>query len=412
MRGNRLLVPVVFVLSAGALFWRMGDGSGERAAAASPAADTLLDVDSARVARSLSGSSDWRTDFSRVTVSPDEIVSGGPPKDGIPSIDDPGFQSNEEADGWLHSSDPVMVVEAGGEVKAYPLRILVMHEIVNDRVGGTPVAVTYCPLCNTALVFERALPGGEVAEFGTTGRLRHSDLVMYDRTTGTWWQQATGEGIIGRYAGRTLDFVSSNTLSWEKAKEFHPDARVLSRETGYDRDYSRSPYPGYEDRSKKPIERFVSKSTPGPLPPMERVAAVDLDGGWAAPYSVLAERRVVSDTVAGRPLVVFWAPGASSTLDEANISRGKDVGQVAVFDRRVDGRGALTFRWDSEAGDDGAWVDEDTGSRWNLAGRAVAGPLQGRTLDGIRHDSPFWFAWVGFRPETELWSADGEARGQ
>ena len=411
MRGNRLLVPVVFVLAAGALFWRMGETGGEGPAPTSPSADTLLDVDSARVARRLSGSSEWRTDFSRITVPPDEIVSGGPPKDGIPSIDEPQFQPIDAADSWLNASDPVMVVEAGGEVKAYPLRILVMHEIVNDRVGGVPVAVTYCPLCNTALVFDRTLPGGEVVEFGTTGRLRHSDLIMYDRATGTWWQQATGEGIVGRHAGRVLDFLSSNTLSWDRLKEFHPDARLLSTETGYDRDYSRSPYPGYEDRSREPIRRFVSGSTPGPLPPMERVAAVDLEGGWAVPYSALAERRVVNATVAGRPLAVFWAPGAASPLDDVRMSRGEDVGQVTVFDRRLDGRGTLGFRWESGAdGGEGAWVDRETGSRWNLAGRAVADPLRGRELEEVRHDSPFWFAWVGFRPETELWSPGGSDR--
>ncbi|MDP2497311.1 MAG: DUF3179 domain-containing protein [Candidatus Palauibacterales bacterium] len=408
MRGDRLLVPVVFVLSAGALFWRMGEPGGEGPSPTSPAADTLLDVDSMAVATRLAGGATWKTDFSRITVPPEEIVSGGPPKDGIPSIDEPRFQSIGEADSWLNPSDPVMVVEAGGEVRAYPLRILVMHEIVNDRVGGVPVAVTYCPLCNTALVFERTLPGGQVVEFGTTGRLRHSDLIMYDRSTGTWWQQATGEGIVGRHAGDTLAFRSSNTFSWERAREFHPDARVLSRETGYDRDYSRSPYPGYEDRGKQPIQRFVSGATPGPLPPMERVAAVDLDGGWAVPYSVLSERRVVNATVAGRPLTVFWAPGAASPLDEVEVSRGEDVGQVAVFERRIEGEGTLSFRWETDGGGDGgAWVDEETGSRWNLAGRAVSGPLEGREVKDVRHDSPFWFAWVGFRPETELWSVEG-----
>lgn len=406
MRGSRYLVPAVFVLAAAALFWRMdGLGSGGLdsgpAAPATQTSDTLLNVDSARVASRLAGAEEWKTDFSRVTVPPGQIVSGGPPKDGIPSIDDPKFQSPEEADAWLEGSDPVMVLEVGGEVKAYPLRILVKHEIANDRVGGQPVAVTYCPLCNTSIVFERRLPGGEVTEFGTTGRLRHSDLVMYDRRTGTWWQQATGEAIVGRHAGVTLDFLSSNTLSWRRAKELHPGVRVLSRDTGYGRDYSRSPYPGYDDPDGRPIGRFVSKPGDDRLRPMERVVAVDRDGGWAAPYGRLEDRRVVNETVAGGPLVVFWAPGASSPLDEPRVSRGRDVGQTAVFDRRLDGR-TLTFRREGDA-----WVDEQTGSRWNLAGRAVTGPLAGEELDAVVHDTPFWFAWVGFRPETEVWSPEG-----
>ncbi|MFB6241045.1 MAG: DUF3179 domain-containing protein [Gemmatimonadota bacterium] len=399
---------MVFVVAAGALFWRMDALSAGDAAPVSPASDTLLDVDSARVASQLAGRSEWKTDFSRITVPPGEIVSGGPPKDGIPSIDDPEFQSPDEADDWLEASDPVMVVDLNGEVKAYPLRILVMHEIVNDRVGGTPVAVTYCPLCNTALVFDRRIEGTGVVEFGTTGRLRHSDLVMYDRTTGTWWQQASGEGIVGRHAGHTLDFLSSNTFSWGRVKELYPDVRVLSRETGYDRDYSRSPYPGYDSPDGRPIGRFVSGPTDGRLRPMQRVVAVRTDdGGWAVPYSSLRDRRVVNAEVAGRPLVVFWAPGASSPLDEPRISRGRDVGQTAVYDRRVDGR-TLTFRWrEGGSASDGAWVDEQTGSRWNLAGRAVEGPLSGSALDEVQHDHPFWFAWVGFRPETELWTPEG-----
>lgn len=401
MRGDRFLVPVVFVLSAGALFWRVGEPGGDGPAAASPAADTLLDLDSMAVATQLAGGSAWKTDFSRITVRPEEIVSGGPPKDGIPSIDDPSFEDPEEADGWLEDSDPVMVVDLDGEVKAYPLRILVMHEIVNDRVGGTPVAVTYCPLCNTALVFDRRIEGTGVVEFGTTGRLRHSDLVMYDRSTGTWWQQASGEGIVGKHAGHTLDFLASNTFSWSRVRELYPEARVLSRDTGYDRDYSRSPYPGYDSPDGRPIGRFVSKPADGRLRPMERVVGVHLDGGWAVPYSALRDRRVVNAEVADRSLVVFWAPGVSSPLDEARVSRGRDVGQVAVYDRGVDGR-TLTFRREGDA-----WVDEQTGSRWNLAGRAVEGPLAGSELDAVQHDHPFWFAWVGFRPETGLWRPEG-----
>jgi hypothetical protein len=145
----------------------------------------------------------WITDFSRHTVPLEEIVSGGPPKDGIPALDSPTFETVKEADGWLANEDPVAVVRIGEEVKVYPLQILIWHEIVNDEVDGVPVTVTFCPLCNTTLAFSRVFDG-RVLDFGTTGRLRHSDMVMYDRQTETWWQQATGEGLIGTYAGRRL----------------------------------------------------------------------------------------------------------------------------------------------------------------------------------------------------------------
>ena len=160
---------------------------------------------------------EWKTDFSRHTVPLDEIVSGGPPKDGIPAIDHPMFVAVHEADRWLGQREPVVVVRLGDETKAYPLQILIWHEIVNDVVGATPVAVTYCPLCNTALAFDRRLDG-RVLDFGTTGRLRYSDLVMYDRQTESWWQQATGEAIVGSLAGAELTFIPAPLVSWKTVK--------------------------------------------------------------------------------------------------------------------------------------------------------------------------------------------------
>ena len=161
---------------------------------------------------------EWKTDFTKLAVPWDELVSGGPPKDGIPAIDEPSFQTIREADDWLEDREPVAVVRVGSSAKAYPLQILMWHEIVNDRVGDTPVSVTFCPLCNTTLAFDRRF-GDLLLDFGTTGRLRHSDLVMYDRQTETWWQQATGEGIVGAHAGERLTFVPAPVLSWRDVKE-------------------------------------------------------------------------------------------------------------------------------------------------------------------------------------------------
>ncbi len=152
----------------------------------------------------IAGRDDWSTDFSKHTVPLEEFTSGGPPKDGIRSIDRPSFVTVREADDWLKDREPVAVVRVNGVTKAYPLSILIWHEIVNDEIGGEPVTVTYCPLCNTTIAFDRNFDG-QVLEFGTTGRLRHSDLVMYDRQSETWWQQATGEGLVGAVRGRPAD---------------------------------------------------------------------------------------------------------------------------------------------------------------------------------------------------------------
>ena len=346
--------------------------------------------------RRLAGDEVWRTDFSRHSVPLGEIVSGGPPKDGIPAIDRPRFESVREAGRWLDDRDPVMVVENGDVAKAYPLAILTWHEIVNDEVAGLPVAVTFCPLCNTALVFDRRLDR-RLLDFGATGRLRHSDLVMYDRQTETWWQQATGDAIVGELVGKALRRVPSNTLAWATARELYPDLRVLSRQTGHDRPYGRNPYAGYDDPGSGPLKRFFNRDADPRLKAMERVVAVELGVGWAAPFSALREARVANAEVKGTPLVALWSPGAASALDAAEIARGRDVGQTAVYDRRV-GTRVLTFHPVK-----GGFRDRETGSGWTLAGRAVDGPLKGQRLRPIPHGNHFWFAWAVFRPETEVW---------
>jgi hypothetical protein len=339
---------------------------------------------------------DWRTDFSKHTVPLEEIVSGGPPKDGIPAIDNPKFVSVREADQWLDSREPVVVVNLDGVAKAYPIQILIWHEIVNDVVGQTPVTVTFCPLCNTALAFDRRFDG-RLLDFGTTGRLRLSDLVMYDRQTETWWQQATGEGIVGEHAGRVLEFLSAPLLSWKTFKATFPEGHVLSRDTGFQRAYGQNPYVGY-DRQRSPFPNFFKRQVDGRLSAMERVVAIDLNGESAAfPFSSLRDSRVANDEVGDVPVAVFWVQGTSSPLDARQISRGRDVGSTAVFDRRLDGR-VLTFK----AAEVGLFTDRETGSQWDILGRAVAGPLAGKQLEPVVHGNHFWFAWGVFKPETRV----------
>ncbi len=342
----------------------------------------------------------WRTDFSRHTVPLDEIVSGGPPKDGIPALDRPRFTSVSEADTWLSDREPVVLVEVGEEAKAYPLQILIWHEIVNDGVGGRPVAVTYCPLCNTALAFDRRLDG-HTLDFGTTGRLRQSDLVMYDRQTESWWQQATGEGIAGVYAGRQLDFISAPLVSWKTFKSAHPEGSVLSRRTGYDRPYGQNPYARYDDPRGSPIASFFRGHRDDRLPAMARVVAVALGGEDVAyPFDILRERPALNDRIGDVPVAVFWQPGTASALDDRRISEGRDVGSTGVFDRRHGGQ-VLSF----DPVGKGRFRDRDTGSEFDILGRAVTGPLRGTRLRPIPHGNHFWFAWAVFKPSTRVVSS-------
>jgi hypothetical protein len=343
------------------------------------------------------GSHEWRTDRLRHTVLLEEIVSGGPPKDGIPALDHPQFISVSQADDWLSPREPVVVLTDGDEAKAYPLQILIWHEIVNDVVGKRPVAVTYCPLCNTALAFDRRLDG-RVLDFGTTGSLRHSDLVMYDRQTESWWQQATGEAIGGQLAGRNLEFISAPLVSWATFKGAYPSGLVLSRRTGFDRPYGDNPYARYDDPRGSPIASFFRGRRDERLPAMERVVAVSLNGEDVA-YSFrgLKQRPAINDQVGGVPIVVLWAPGTASALDDSRVAQGRDVGSSGVFDRRLNGR-VLEL----ETGAGGRFRDRLTGSEFDLLGRATSGPLQGSRLRPIPHGNHFWFAWGVFKPGTRL----------
>jgi hypothetical protein len=341
--------------------------------------------------------SGWDTEFSNHSVPLDEFVGGGPPKDGIPSIDNPEFVSVSDADSFLDPREPVAVVEVDGDVRAYPIQILIWHEIVNDEIGGEPVAVTYCPLCNSTVAFSRVVDG-EPVEFGTTGMLRASDLVMYDRATESWWQQITAEAVVGERTGTTLDVLPSQILSWEELRRVHPDAQVLSRDTGFDRDYGSSPYGGYDrDLDSRP---FLLEGEPDrSLPPKERVAAVHSDESAVVyPFSGLREEAPVNDELGGEPIVVVFDPDVASALDSPLVSAGRDVGAAAVFERTVRGR-ELEFE---PGADPGVFRDRQTGSTWDMSGTATSGRLDGSRLKQVAHDDQFWFALAAFFEDAEI----------
>ena len=267
-----------------------------------------------------------KTDFTRRSVPFDEFLSGGPSKDGIPPIDAPRFVPVAETT-FLEPREPVIELAIRGETRAYPIQILIWHEIVNDELGGVPVAVTFCPLCNTAIAFDRRVDG-RTLDFGTTGKLRHSDLVMYDRQTESWWQQFGGEALVGRYTGTRLERLPARIVAWADFARAHPDARVLTRETGFDRSYGRNPYEGYDDVDSPPI---VAVPDDDRLPPKERVVYVERgEDSIAVPYAVLARRRTVRVELGGSTLVFRWRSGVASALDAAEIASGRDVGAADV----------------------------------------------------------------------------------
>ncbi|MBD3309340.1 DUF3179 domain-containing protein [candidate division KSB3 bacterium] len=339
---------------------------------------------------------EFQTDFSQHSVPYDEILSGGPPKEGIPAIDDPTFISVTEADEWLEPQEPVVLFRIDQKARAYPIQILMWHEIINDVVAGIPVVVSFCPLCNTAIAFDRRLDD-RVLDFGTTGRLRYSNLIMYDRQTETWWQQATGEGIVGELTGRQLTFLPAVIISWEEFKTSYPNGTVLSKETGFSRNYGRNPYVGYDDIDSTPF-LYQGPTTDGRLPAMARVVTVDLNGEAVAyPYDVLKETQVINDAVGGQPIVVFWQEGTASALDADSVAAGRDVGTATTYARQMNGD-VLTFRYQ-----DARILDNSTGSIWNVLGEAIQGKFAGQRLPPVVNVNHFWFSWAAFKPETRVY---------
>jgi len=220
---------------------------------------------------------------------------------------------------------------------------------------------------------------------------------MYDRQTETWWQKANGEAVIGELTGRRLTLLPASIVSWAEAQEQHPQAEVLSRETGFDRPYGRNPYIGYDAIDSSPF--LFDGETPGELPAMARVTTVELNGEAVAyPNGVLQEVQVVNDTVGDQPVAVFWQPGLASALDAQTIADGEDVGASGLFLRTLDGE-TLTFALDGDA-----IVDDQTGSRWDIFGTAVAGELAGAQLEPVVKVDHFWFSWAAFRPDTRIYS--------
>ena len=341
----------------------------------------------------------FATEFPEPLIDPLNIIPGGPPPDGIPPIDNPQFVTVDEADEWLSDSEPVLVVDVDGDVRAYPVQILMWHEIVNDTVGGVPLAITYCPLCNSAITFVRRVRGVETT-FGTSGSLYLANLVMYDRATETLWNQLDGRAVVGLLAGEELEQIPGPMVGWDDVKGAYPDIQVLDRNrTGSERSYGTNPYTGLDNPDGDPF--LFTRDVDIRAKAMQRIVALEADGkafAWTldAISSDSAAAVATTATINETPAVFFWKTGQGSALDTSSIADGREVGTVSLFESNVDGQ-ALTFESDGEA-----FIDSETGSTWNIAGTATDGPLAGTQLTPLTFVRTFWFSWSTFRPDTDL----------
>jgi hypothetical protein len=312
----------------------------------------------------------------------DQIVGGGPPPDGIPSIDNPKFISVQEASKFLEDSELVLGLNINGDIRAYPLQILVWHEIVNDEIGSIPVAVTYCPLCFTNQVFNRTIDDGqEVVEFGTSGKLYNSNLVMYDRTSKSLWSQAMAEGIVGKYAGTKLERVPFDVAYWKEWKQLYPDSKILSRDTGSNRPYGVDPYGDYYTNSDV---LFPISNRDDRLGLKEIVVGFENKGQYKA-YKLqeIEDNKVINDQVNGKSITLF----SSYPF------------MIRAYDPIAQGQ-TLEFTYNPKSKN---FLDEQTGSEWNFEGKAISGQMKGKQLTRLPFDEGFWFEWVAFHPKTEIY---------
>lgn len=268
------------------------------------------------------------TDFKQCTVPISQVRSGGPGKDGIRSIEMPKFQPINLSS--LADAEPVITVSFNGEARTYPLQILIWHEIVNDVVGGVPVAVTYCPLCNASIVFDRRLDG-QTLEFGTTGNLRRSDLVMYDRQTESWFQQYDGTGLFGQLAGQVLTTLPARLESVGAVRARDGNSLIMETPKGFLRPYGANPYVGY-DSSAFPF--LFDGEVPDDIRPLEYVV-ISGDNAWALD-SLREKGRIETEN-----LILEWQPGRASALDSRKIADGRDLGIVTVSKKNADGKTEL-----------------------------------------------------------------------
>lgn len=341
----------------------------------------------------------WSTDLTKHSVPWTELVSAGPKKDAIPSIDHPKFVNAADAAAWLAENEPVVAVELNGEARAYPLQILIWHLLIDDRIGDTPVLISFSVLCNSAVVFDRRVAGASY-KFGFSGMVRNSNVVMFDRQTESLWQQLTGEAIAGSLTGARLTRLNSQVVPFNVFRRAHPTGMVLSRDTGSKRGYGTDPYAKYMSSG----HLLFPVSLPGALPfPSSETLVVVQAGGAERAYAtpLLRQRRVLESRIGEQSFVIFSTRSMLNALDAPVIAHSHNTLAAAVFSPAVDGK-SLTFYKRH-----GVFFDKQTHSAWNLLGVSTAGPMAGKRLAPLPYTVSFAFAWLAFYPNTPVVLAPG-----
>lgn len=347
----------------------------------------------------------WKTDTTRHNVELSEFMMVLP-KGAFPVLNTPKFIDKNAGLKVFNKNEPVIYLEIKGKSKAYPLNVLSAHELVNDTLEGSSILISYCPLCNSALIFNRILyfRGDKYTlEFDVSGMLRNSNMVMYDKVTESWWQQLLGRAEVGKLTGAELDILPSQIISVKDFFNRFPNGKILSTNTGFEKAklyYGFNPYVKYDKPGGLPYERFFKKEALNhKLPAMERVVDVKSKGKYKIyPFSIVAKKGVINDTFESKNVVLFHQYGTISNMDEKEITKSRDIGSVTVFNALVDGK-LLKFYKKS-----GKFRDKQTNSFWDITGFCFKGTLKGKQLLIEPHSIDFAFSWLKFYPDSEIYS--------
>lgn len=346
---------------------------------------------------------DWETDFNKTGIDLSEVTVVVK-KGAFPVLKNPKFIDRQQGLLSFFRNEPVLVVNLESEARAYPLNMLTVHEIANDQIGDQKLLVTYCPLCNSGMVFNRdiELDGrAQTLDFEVSGMLRNSDMIMYDTQTETWWQQLTGEGIAGKLNGIELKIIPSMVLSMSDFFDSYPQGKILSKEdTGINpKSYGQNPYVGYDALNGNPYGGFIKpEKLTRKLPNMERVVGLSINGEQKIyPFTELKKTKVVNDEFEGRKIVVFYKIGIVSVLDAYKISESKNVGTAIIYKPFAEGK-SLVFKEKK-----GYFHDTETGSKWDITGKCLSGKHEGKQLEIETHGTHLAFAWLAFYPKSEIY---------
>jgi len=346
----------------------------------------------------------WLTDTSKHSVNLSEIQIVLP-KNSFPKISNPTYVGKEEGLAMFFGKEPVIAVSINGQAKAFPLNMLTVHEMVNDNLGGVPILATYCPLCNSGIVYNRNLSfkgKKTLLNFEVSGMLRNSDMVMMDTKTETLWQQLTGEAIVGFYNKATLKVIPSMIVSVDEFFMRYPYGKILSKKTGIaraERQYGYNPYVNYDKKDAKPMRFFFnSDKIDKRLPAMERIVDIQSKGRYKIyPFNEVSKTGVINDDFKLAKIVVFYKKGTVSIVDQAAIKNSRDVGTVTVFNRILDGKELHFYKKEND------FIDDVTQSKWDVMGYCFEGKLKGKQLKIEPHSNHFAFAWLAFHPNSKIY---------